>query len=148
MFWMANDRTFIFHMCILCNMTFPYILNGKWYSFHISYAPSLWPDLFIGTLNFNIVTLILSFDDDGRLWNLPHNGTLVFHNTSCSFCRIHSTCNYQSIKLTIITDGILGNTIKPGTSIFWNNYLNRLISHIMTYKIQRFLNWYLIHLFV
>jgi hypothetical protein len=31
---------------------------------------SFWIDLFIGTLNFVILTLILSFDDDGRTFGI------------------------------------------------------------------------------
>jgi hypothetical protein len=41
----------------------------------------LWQDLYIGAVNFEI--LILGFDDDDHLWNLPHTGAFVFHNTSC-----------------------------------------------------------------
>jgi hypothetical protein len=64
----------------------PYLLNGKWYGFHISYACSLWQDFFFGTLNFDILTLILSFNDDRHLWNLPHKVAFVFHNISCLEC--------------------------------------------------------------
>jgi hypothetical protein len=49
-------------------------------NFCILYACFLWQNLFIGTLNFDTLALILSFDDDGCVWNLPCTGAFVFHN--------------------------------------------------------------------
>ena len=54
---MVSDRAFVFHMHVTCDKTF------------------------IMEQNFEILTL--GFDDDGHLWNLPHTGAFVFHNTSC-----------------------------------------------------------------
>jgi hypothetical protein len=47
--------------------------------------------IFIGTLNFDILTL--SFDDDGHLWNLSRTGAFVFHNTSC-LCHKRQSFSY------------------------------------------------------
>jgi hypothetical protein len=89
-FWMVSDKTFIFHMCVPYDKTFllepnfftfwpwsltyflktehcPYLLNGKWYGFHISYACSLWQDLSIGSFKF----WHLDFDLEFWWWWLP-----------------------------------------------------------------------------
>jgi hypothetical protein len=53
------NRGFVFHKYVTCDKTL----------------------IYIGAVNFEILTL--GFDDDGHLWNLPHTGAFVFHNTSC-----------------------------------------------------------------
>jgi hypothetical protein len=110
-FWMVSDRTFIMvsdrtFICVFL-MTKPFywyhnfwpsdlnldvwstcsklnIVHVCWmasarYGFHM-YVPSDL-DLFIGTLNCDILTLILSFDDDDHLWNLSYTGAFVFHKS-------------------------------------------------------------------
>jgi hypothetical protein len=55
-------------------------------------------DLYIGTVNFDILTL--GFDDYDHLWNLPHRGAFVFHNTSCWYIN-HSVLTLSIFFLQI-----------------------------------------------
>jgi hypothetical protein len=87
-FWMVSDRTFIIHICVPYDKTF--LLVPKIFTFwswslsyflklnivHIYWMVSDMDFIFpmhvlYRTIYFNILTLILSFDDDGCLSNLP-----------------------------------------------------------------------------
>jgi hypothetical protein len=123
-FWMVSDKAFLFHMCVPYDKTFllvpkfltlwPWSLTHfsktltlailfEWQVIGISYVCSLWQDLSIGTIIFDLVTLTLNFDPLFKNFNIGHIVGMASDRDFICVCTLWQDLSVGTIIFYLVT---------------------------------------------